>query len=85
MNSQQHPSFFNATMTGLFVGIIDTLICLSYNIGYRNFTGYMPSAIINVSSLIFAVNLILFVLILGVSAACVPFLYRSKKFLEHVI
>jgi len=142
MNSQQHPSFFNAMMTGLFVGIIDTLICLSYSIGYRNYTGYLPSAIINVSSLIFAVNLILLllgiayygflrasgigtglylavilvltafltwktaelirfndarldngfrglligiILILGVSAACLPFLYRSKKFLDSVI
>lgn len=46
-------------MTGLFIGIIDTLICLAYNIGYRNFTGYIPSAIINVSSLIFAVNILL--------------------------
>ena len=131
-----------AMMTGLFVGIIDTLICLFYNIGYRSYTGYTPSAIINVSSIIFVINLILLllgmayygflrasamgtglylavillltafltwksaalirfndvrldngfrglligiVLILGVSAAFVPFLYRNKKFLEHVI
>ena len=59
MNNEQHSLFFNCMMTGLFVGIIDTLICLVYNIGYRNLTGYLPSMIINVSSLIFAVNLIL--------------------------
>ena len=46
-------------MTGLFIGIIDTLICLVYNVGYRNFTGYAPSTLVNVSSLIFAVNLLL--------------------------
>jgi hypothetical protein len=59
MNNEQDSLFFNCMMTGLFVGIIDTLICLAYNIGYRNLTGYFPSMIINVSSLIFAVNLIL--------------------------
>jgi hypothetical protein len=129
-------------MTGLFVGIIDTLICLSYNIGYRNATGYIPSELINVSSLIFMVNLLLLVIgiayygfirlfgtkdiifslvllgltgyflwkvamghrfpdekessgfrglmmgiivILGLSAASIPFLYRSKSFKEHVV
>lgn len=46
-------------MTGLFVGIIDTIICLTYNIAYRDISGYEPSALINVSSLIFAVNLLL--------------------------
>ena len=51
--------FTNAMMSGLFIGIIDTLICLAYNIGYRNFTGYAPSTLINVSSLIFGVNLLL--------------------------
>ncbi len=35
------------------------MICLAYNIGYRDFTGYTPSALINVSSLIFGVNLVL--------------------------
>ena len=129
-------------MTGLFVGIIDTLICLVYNIAYRNITGYIPSSLINVSSLIFGVNLLLLligivyyfflwafkrgdvvfevvtvaatvwlvwttagltrfdnarldsefrgllggiVLIVGVSTACIPFLYRSRRFLDAVI
>jgi hypothetical protein len=142
MNKEQHSVFFNAMMTGLFVGIIDTLICLIYNIFYRSYTGYFPSAIINVSSIIFMVNLIgliigllffvfvksfkggegvfgvfillvsgllvwkLFgshpfddarlddgfhrllggiIIILGLSAACIPFLYKNKKFLEQVI
>ena len=55
---EQSP-FFKAMMTGLFVGIIDTIICLTYNIAYRDISGYEPSALINVSSLIFAVNLLL--------------------------
>jgi hypothetical protein len=50
-----YATFFKAMMTGLFIGFIDTLICLAYNIGYRDVTGYLPSTIINVSSLIFAI------------------------------
>jgi len=129
-------------LTGLFIGIIDTLICLAYNIGYRSYTGYAPSQLINVSSLIFMINLLqtvvgmiyfLFirafkkadgvfvvfvlaltallawrsseanifdnphlnqgfhgllagiVLVLGISAAFIPFLYHNRKFLEKVI
>jgi hypothetical protein len=54
--------FFRTMMTGLFVGIIDTVICLAYNIFYRDLTGYVPSELINVSSLIFGVNLILLII-----------------------
>jgi hypothetical protein len=59
MQIDQQNMFTKAMMAGLFIGIIDTLICLAYNIGYRDFTGYAPSMLINVSSLIFAVNLLL--------------------------
>jgi hypothetical protein len=59
MYKDQENAFTNAMLTGLFIGIIDTLICLAYNIGYRSFTGYTPSTLVNVSSLIFAVNLLL--------------------------
>ena len=142
MKNEQNAAFFNAMMTGLFVGIIDTLIILAYNIFYRNATGYFPSEIINVSSIIFMVNLLLLligllfyvfhktikggdgiylvfivlttvllawkafsshrfddakinsgwhgmaggiVIILGVSAACIPMLFNNKKFLDAVI
>ena len=75
--------FTNSMMTGLFIGIIDTLICLAYNIGYRNFTGYTPSTLVNVSSLIFAVNLLL--LLTGM----VYFLFRkvfgSKDYIYVVL
>ena len=142
MQNDRNAAFFKALMTGLFIGIIDTLICLSYNIGYRNMTGFIPSTIINVSSLIFAVNILLtlagiiyfffirfirnggvvftifalaltawltyrsmelvrfsdakldggfhgllggIVLVLGLSMACLPLLYRSQKFQDAVI
>jgi hypothetical protein len=142
MNKDHHSIFVKAIMTGLFVGIIDTLICLAYNIGFRNYTGYIPSSIINVSSLIFCVNLTMtvvgivfyafhrsfrqgdpiyvifflaltaflawkitgihrfddardntsfkellggIVLIMGISGACLPFLFRSRKFVDAII
>jgi hypothetical protein len=142
MNNDKYSTFFKAMMTGLFIGIIDTIICLAYNIGFRSETGYIPSEIINVSSLIFAVCLLLtlagivyfffirfirggdivysifllaltiwlafktfssvrfgdarldsgwhglmggVVLICGISATCLPFLYRSNKFQDAVI
>ena len=140
--NEQKSVFWTAMMTGLFVGIIDTVICLFFNIFYRSYTGYFPSELINVSSLIFMINLIqliigiiyfLFrkafkkgdavypaaillltaflawkgsnanyfddahvnhgfhgllcsiILILGLSAACVPMLFHNRKFLENVI
>jgi hypothetical protein len=142
MNNERYSIFFKAMMTGLFVGIVDTVICLAYNIGYRNYTGYLPSSLINVSSLIFVVNLLLLVIgivyffflrtfkrgdvlfevvaiavtvwliyktaglqrfddprldsgfrgllggivvILGASTACIPFLFRSRRFVDAVI
>jgi len=58
MQNDHEDLFANAMMGGLFLGIIDTVILLAYNVGYREFTGYTPSALVNVSSLIFAVNLL---------------------------
>ena len=54
--------FSKAFLTGLFVGILSTFICLTYNLVYRAETGFMPTAIINVASIIFGVN-ILFIVI----------------------
>src|SRR4051794_38958905 len=50
--------FYRALMTGLFVGIIDTLVCVVYNLIYRDRTGFPLSDIVNVSFLIFFINLI---------------------------
>ena len=54
--------FLTSLLTALFVGIIDTVICLTFNLAYRSSSGYTPSDMINVSSLIFVINL-LFVVI----------------------
>ena len=50
--------FYRALMTGLFVGLIDTLICIVYNLIYRDRTGFPLTDIVNVSFLIFFINLI---------------------------
>ena len=46
-------------LAGLFAGILATMVCFVFEITYRMVTGYGPSDFINVSSIIFIVNLIL--------------------------
>lgn len=59
MNYNFHQSpLSKAILTSVFIGFFVTLLCLIYNIVFRQSTGYLPADFINVSSLIFAVNLI---------------------------
>lgn len=59
MDYEYHQSpFSKAMLTGVFVGFVITVICLIYNVIYRDSTGFLPADFINVSSLIFAVNLL---------------------------
>jgi hypothetical protein len=62
MNSSYLTPFSKALLTGVFAGISATFICIIYNVIFRNETGYQLFNLINVSSLIFGVN-ILFMLI----------------------
>lgn len=52
-NYRQTP-LSQAIFSGLCAGIIAALINLAYNYAIRGITGFSPSSIINVSSLIFA-------------------------------
>jgi hypothetical protein len=62
MNYDYHQSpLSKAILTSVFIGFFATLVCLIYNIIFRESTGYKPADFINVSSLIFAVNLIFFI------------------------
>jgi hypothetical protein len=54
--------FSKAVLTAVFAGIVATLLCLGYNIFYREETKFPLASLINVSSLIFVVN-ILFVVV----------------------
>jgi hypothetical protein len=63
MDYQFHQSpLSKAILTSVFVGFFATIVCLIYNIIFRESTGYLPADFINVSSLIFAVNLIFLVI-----------------------
>jgi hypothetical protein len=54
--------FVKVLMTALAIGITDTIICLLYNLFYRGGSGgFFSSDIINVSSIIFGVNLLFLV------------------------
>lgn len=59
--SYQTP-FSKSILTALFAGIVATLICLGYNIYYRESTHFPLASIINVSSLIFFVNFLFIVI-----------------------
>lgn len=62
MDWEYHQSpLSKAILTSVFIGFFATVICLIYNILFRESTGYKPADFINVSSLIFAVNLIFLV------------------------
>ena len=67
--------FSMAILTSLFVGFFTTFFCLVYDIIYRDETRFPLSDIINVSSLIFGVNLLFFLVGFIYSA----FVKRSKK------
>lgn len=63
MDYEFHQSpFSKAVLTAVFVGFFATVVCLIYNIIFRESTGYQPADYINVSSLIFAINLIFLVI-----------------------
>jgi len=82
--TQEQPmggAFSGALLTGVFAGFAGTIICLAFNIIYRDETGYLPSILINVSSLIFAVN-ILFVFIGLAYFACIRYLPKGDVFFE---
>jgi hypothetical protein len=52
------PLFSQTLITGFFVGYIATIFCLFYNVIFRDGTGFPLSDFINVSTIIFLVNLI---------------------------
>jgi len=62
-------------LTAVFSGIMATVLCLAYDIFYRDATGFSPSGFITVSSIIFIVNIIF--LVAGVIYAI--FLQSFKK------
>jgi len=58
----EQSQFSKALLTSVFVGITSSLVCLIFNGLYRDKTGLMPTDIINVGSIIFAINIIFLVI-----------------------
>ena len=54
-NKSSFDASYRAFMTALFVGVADALLCLIYNVIYRNGRPYFSSEIINVSYIIFGI------------------------------
>jgi hypothetical protein len=54
---KQHP-FDKVMMTGVFIGIISTVLSIFYDMIFLESTGFPYTAIINVSSLIFSLNIL---------------------------
>lgn len=71
--------FSKSLLTGLFAGIAATFIGIIYSIVYRDNTGYPLFSFINVSSLIFIVN-ILFLVIGIVYYWFIKFIRRGEIF-----
>lgn len=61
-NDFQKPVFYRSLMTALFVGIFTTILTLIYDLFFVEMLEFPLSAIINVSSLIFCVNLLFLVI-----------------------
>ena len=62
MNTTYSTPFTKALLTGLFVGIVATLLCIGYDIAFRESISFSPTTIINVSSMIFVINLLFLVI-----------------------
>ena len=58
MTSTYLTPFSKSVLTGLFAGIAATFICIIYNVIYRDETSFPLFNFINVSSLIFCVNIL---------------------------
>ena len=58
MKSPYNTPFSDACLTSVFAGFIATLLCMVYYLGYKEVTGFPLSILINVSSLIFIINLL---------------------------
>jgi hypothetical protein len=58
MDSEINPSrFYRAFMTCVFAGLIGTLLCMFYNLFFTQILHFPLSTAVNVSTLIFVVNI----------------------------
>lgn len=60
-NFHQSP-LSKALLTGLFAGFVATIVCMLYNLIFRDSTRFTMAEIINGTSLVFVVNLVFLVI-----------------------
>jgi len=58
----QKSIFYRSYMTCIFVGLIGTVLCMFYDLFFTEVLKFPLSAIVNVATLIFAVNIIFLVI-----------------------
>lgn len=58
MEPVYNTRFSSALLTAVFSGIIATLLSMAYYLGFKEITGFPYSMIVNVSSLIFGINIV---------------------------
>jgi hypothetical protein len=80
-NSIQVP-FGKSFLSALFLGILATMVCFVFEIWYRLATYYGPSDFINVSSIIFIVNILL--LVAGVTFYAFKTLFKKGDLMYSV-
>lgn len=60
MTQEEHATlFYRSLMAGVFAGIMATMANLAFDIGWRQYTAFPLSDLINVSSIIFATLIVL--------------------------
>lgn len=62
MESPYRTRFSDIVLTGVFAGIAATLLCIVYYLAFKDITGYPLSSLLNVASLIFAINTVFLVI-----------------------
>ena len=54
----EKTAFYRSFMTCVFAGLIGTVLCMIYDLAFVGITGFPFSSIVNVSTLIFAINIL---------------------------
>ena len=79
MNSPYQSVFTKSLLTAVFAGIFTTVICVIFDVVYRQETGFPYHELINVSTLIFSVN-ILFAIIGLIYYFFIKYMKRGEIF-----
>ena len=84
MDTIYSTPFTKAMLTGLFAGIVITLICMGYDLAFMANNAHRSD--IDIINTRFHQLLVPIVVVIGLGASIgIPFLWHSRKFEEYVI